>query len=237
MSVSLRSKSSLTYASHTDPNLTAPAGVQAGDVLFMGAVTFNTAGTAVTPTPPAGWVAIPGATSGMIGDMPLFGGHSTWDMRIWGWTKVSAGSEPATYSIAQAAGSSAYWIGAYTGVDNTTPVPSGFTTNSGTGTTSTALGVTPTVNGSEIIIVAGDGGDTSNNLSIAGTTPTFTAEVPTPVVACVFDGTLATAAATGDKTWTNNSVSLDSWVTAMIVLNAAAAAPTVFAPHRMPLGV
>ena len=125
----------------------------------------------------------------------------------------------------------AFWTGAYTGADTGTPIGASRTSATGTGTLSTAPSVVPTKDGSMVVVVSGDNGDTSNTLSIAGSNPTFTAEIPSSVVLGVLDGTLTFAAATGNKSFTNNSASGNDWVTSMFVINptppAALTVPSV----------
>ncbi len=218
MSIALHSQSHLGYGSHTNPTVTAPAGITNGDILLLVAVTFNASGTAPTPSPPAGFTAAPGSTGGLLVSAAVTGGDN---MRLFAWTKVAA-SESGNYSVTQAVGSSDYWMGDYTGGNSSTPMASGWTGNSGNSQTSTALGVTTTINGSRVVVVGGDNGDTSNALSIAGSTPTFTSEIAAPVVFGILDGTLTTAGSTGNKTFTNNNYeSTYGFVTGMLVLNAA----------------
>lgn len=218
MAVALHSQSHLGYGSYTNPTVTAPAGISNGDILLLVAVTYNGSGTAPTPSPPAGFTAAPGSTGGLLVSAAITGGDN---MCLFAWTKVAA-SESGNYSVTQAVGSSDYWMGDYTGGNSSTPMASGWTGNSGNSQTSTALGVTTTINGSQVVVVGGDNGDTSNALSIAGSTPTFTSEIAAPVVFGILDGTLTTAGSTGNKTFTNNNYeSTYGFVTGMLVLNAA----------------
>ena len=232
MSVTFRSgaTSALAYASHTNPSVTAPSGVQNQDVVLMRCVTFGTAGGGAPAPTPSGFTAWPGTSgTGLVGTLSSFDNNSNFTMSLWCFYKVSSGSEPATYSVSQAAGSSAYECVTLVGADNTTPgqsyVSGNTTVSTHTGThpdqTSSAASVTPTVNGSYVFITNGDNGDTTNNLSLSG----WTNEIASPLVLGILSMFQAVAGATGSQSFTNNNSSSQNgpaWLTSTLVVNAAA---------------
>ncbi len=104
-----------------------------------------------------------------------------------------------------------------------TPAP---TYASGVGTTSTATGLTTSRDGSSVIFVEQDWGDTTNDLNPpTGTTPTFTERITGAIaIMYVADGVLATAGPTGDKAITNNNVGNVPWQAALVALQASTTA-------------
>jgi hypothetical protein len=232
--VLLRSSSGVPFASSAfaNPSVPRPSGVVAGDVLLMTATTLNTAGTAPTPVPPVGWVPLPGSTGGLVQDHPRWSFTVGWDLALFAWTKVATSSEPSSYAVTQASAFAAYWIGAYTGVDNATPVPTtgGWTGNldnqtlsvgATNGMNATALSVTTARPNSGVVLLSVDQGRRKNSFSAPGT-PALAGEIPNPWVLEVCDGQLATAGATGNKAFTPNNIDVyDNWACALVALNAA----------------
>ena len=219
--VAFRSGFGSTYASRTNNVLTAPAGIQNGDILIICFLIFNGSSSPPTPTPPAGFVVVPGPT------FPVNGGTSSLHVHNFIWFKV-ASSESGNYTVTHTVATSQAWIGAYSGGNQSTPMVPNATSNTGTGTTTTALGLTTTINGSGIIFVAQDFGDNNNNLTApSGTTPTFTKEFGATVgngsggILFIADGALSPAGSTGNKTFTSNSNSTSPWAGFLVTIAAS----------------
>jgi hypothetical protein len=175
------------------------------------------------PTFPAGWTQI--ASSGY--PLYLFDGGFAADFRVAykfaDSSDVAASNFTATHATASSQGAIACW----TGVSTSTPLDVTPTQNSAnTGVEdSTALGLTTVTNGACIVIWGADWGDSTTNLSApSGTTPTFTERLDVAPLLHMFDGTLATAGATGNKTFANNSSSVQPWGTYMVALRPATTA-------------
>ncbi len=216
MAVAYRSSTSTTYASRTNNTLTAPTGIQNNDILV---IWFIVGGSSViTATPPAGFTVATGFPHNVA-----VGGFY---VNCYVWWKVASG-ESGNYTVTHAANSSQGWIGAYSGADTTTPLTPAPTYASGTGTTSTATGLTTSRDGSAVIFVEQDWGDNSNDLTPpTGTTPTFTERITGAIaIMYVADGVLATAGPTGNKSITNNnSIVANAWQAALVAIQASTTA-------------
>ena len=204
--VAYRSSSATTYASRTNTTLTAPSGIQNGDLLV---IIFDIgAASPPTPTPPAGFSALPSFSS------PLSMTAGGFTVNMYAWYKF-ASSESGNYTVTHSSASSQGYIVALSGADPTTPFSPNPTTNTGTGSTTTATGLTTPRDNSLIMFVSSDWGDTANNLTgPTGSTPTFTKRMGSTSqsgILYVADGVLGTAGATGDKTITNNSNGSGAW--------------------------
>ena len=193
-----RSSSSITYASHTNPALTAPAGIVNGDILL---IVFDIGGTPPpTPTAPAGFSAITGSNATAT--------DGSFVVNTYFWCKVASG-ESGNYTVTHSAANSEGYIVAISGADTTcanafTPNP---TINVGTGLTTTANTLTTTRDSTLVIFVSSDWGSSANSLTApTGTTPTFTKRFGGSLM-LVADGVLSPAGATGNKTITNNNAS------------------------------
>ena len=199
--VALRNSTVVIYASRTNTVLTAPTGIQDGDLLLI----FHIIGAGSLPsvTPPSGFALVPGPTFPVIvtGD----DGFSVGSRLYW---KV-ASSESGDYTVTHAAATAQGWIVAYSGADIGTPFSPDATSNNDTGTTSTATGLTTLRDGSMVVFLEHDWGVTQNDLAVpTGTTPIFTKEFgPSATFGIIFvaDGVLSTAGATGNKSITNNN--------------------------------
>lgn len=218
MAVAYRSSTSTTYTTRTNTTLTAPAGIQNGDILVVWFV-VGAVGVAIPVTPPAGFNVASGFP------------HSTNDgafiVNCYVWWKVASG-ESGNYTFTHVLADSQGWIGAYSGADTGAPLTPAPTYASGTGQTSTATGLTTARNSSAVIFVEHDWGDLTNDLTPpTGTTPTFT-ERTTGTIAIVYvaDGVLSTAGATGNKTITNNNNVGFPWQASLIAIQPAATAVT-----------
>lgn len=229
MAAAFRSSSATTYASRTNTTLTAPTGIQDGDILIIvfciGAVT-----SAPTPTAPSGFAAVSGT-------YPINVVANGFNVDDYVWYKVASG-ESGNYTVTHTSASTQGYICAVSGGVSSQPAS---TTNSGTGTgagvrTTTALTITPSANDALVIFVGQDWGDTANALSPpTGTTPTFTERLDpgtTSGILYVADGVLATAGATGNKTQTNNNLGADpnGWAGILVVVEPSGAAASLV--HR-----
>lgn len=205
----LRSSSSLAYGSRTNSIVTAPAGIQNGDVLLY-TMFLGITGTAITATPPTGFVACSGGT------FPIALTDGSFNARAYVWYKI-ASSESGDYTSTHTAGSSSATMLAISGGTGTPAC----TTNNGTGGTTTATGLTTSANDSLVAFVGWDWADTANNVTPpTGATPTFS-EVLDLTITYVATGVLATAGATGDKTITNNSTGGHAWGGVLVAVEAA----------------
>lgn len=201
MALAVRSSSVLPYSSHTNPVITAPAGIQDGDILVIWAAIGNA--TPPTPTPPAGFTVATGFPAQDTG-----GGFTVKD---YVWTKT-ASSESGNYTVTQAVSNSELLMFAVSGGSTgLSPNPTINVHDSGVGggVTTTMLGLTAAAN-SLIVVLSQDFGDTSNNLSPpTGTTPTFTTffskTTGGAVLTLAASGVYAPGGPTGDKTMTNNN--------------------------------
>jgi|SRR5215469_4357911 len=224
MAVAFRSQNFLNWVSNTTSprTLTAPAGVQNGDLLVIFCAVGNSGGYPAG-TPPPGFAAPP-VTSGS-GSLPFQTNAVGFFQTTYIWTKIASG-EPASYSIAFSASATngfQVWIGAFTGVAPATPVEF-CTTNTGGSTTSTALGATASI-GDGVLFLEYDFNDTTNALSVpSGSTPTFTGEYMAWSASnanfVVAFGTMAAAGPTGNKAITNNNTGTDPWGAALLGLTA-----------------
>lgn len=201
-----------TYTSRTNTTVTKPTGTANGDLVLLGILTGSAGGNAPDPTPPAGFTLLTGfpitATDGAF----------TIETRIY--HRIAA-SEGADWTFTHTSASSQGFALTYTGVDATTPIDVNPSTNQGTGSTTTATGITTVTNNAMVVYVAHDWGDTANPLTApTGTTPTFIERIDTTVVYAA-DGLLATAGATGNKTQTSNSGVSGAWGATLIALRPA----------------
>jgi hypothetical protein len=216
MGSAYRSNSVQNFATRTNTTLTAPSGIANGDILIIHFCAGNSGTTAPTISTPSGFTLITGFPESAIN----IGGN--YSINNYGWYKV-ASSESGNYTVTHSSFDS---FGYMVAVSGGTGTPAA-TVNNGTGTTTTALSITPTNNSSFVMFVSMDWNDTSNTLTApTGTTPTFNmrcnfAQCSNLTVA---DGVLATAGATGNKTMTNNSASPDPWAGFLYKVEAAGAA-------------
>ena len=201
-----RSSSATTYATRTNTTLTAPSGIQDGDLLV---IIFDIgASSPPTPTPPAGFSVLPNFSS------PMAMNDGSFTVNMYAWYKF-ASSESGNYTVTHSSSASQGYITALTGANPTTPFAPNPTKNTGTGTTTTATGLTTPYDNSLVMFVSSDWGDTTNNLTgPGGSTPTFTKRMGATSqsgILYVADGVLATAGATGNKTITNNTTGGNLW--------------------------
>lgn len=223
-SVAYRSSNATTYATRTNTTLTAPAGIQNGDLLV---IIFDIGGASPpTPTPPSGFSTLPSFSS------PLSMTVGGFNVKMYAWYKF-ASSESGNYTVTHSSASSQGYIVALSGANSTTPFSPNPTTNTGTGSTTTATGLTTPYDNSLVMFVSSDWGDNANNLTgPSGSTPTFTKRMGATTqsgILYVADGVLGTAGATGDKTITNNSNGSGAWGGVLISVQPSTipGAPTI----------
>ena len=193
-----RSVANTTYASRTNTTITKPTGVADGDVMIMMFI-IGAAGTPPTPTLPAGWTVIQGPTTQSAGGFQV--------TRRLAWKVAS--SEGADYTVTHSAGSSQ---GAIVAVQNASSASIVSSNNGGTGSTTTATGITPSVDQSLIIFMAHNWVLYGTGLVPTGDTPVFTERLDSATsIIYVATGVLGTAAATGNKTHANLNTASDGW--------------------------
>lgn len=228
MASAFRSSNATTYASRTNTTLTAPAGIQNGDVLLIvhltGAVT-----TAPTATAPSGFNLVSGT-------YPVSTSAGGFNVRVNIWYKIASG-ESGNYTVTHSSCSSQGYICAISGGSSSQPAS---TTNNGTAsTTTTALTLTTAGNDALVMFVSQDWGDFTNALTPpAGTTPTFSERFDTAntqsSILYVADGVLASAGATGNKTITSNSggTSNSGWSGYLVAVEASGGGGGSTTVHR-----
>ena len=194
-----------SYRSHTSRSiqnvvntvLTAPSGLADDDILVLAWSAEND----TAPTPPAGFTQL------------IDIDHAGVASDLWVWWKRAA-SESGSYTITHLQG----WTEAYLVAvqdASTTVDPFVGTGNSGTGTTTTALGVTPAGDNAWIGFMASSRADAGAITPPSGSTPTFTERYNPGNSFYAADGTLATAGATGDKTITTATT---DWMAVLVVV-------------------
>lgn len=225
-------------AEHTTANTvyTAPSGIADTDLLIIWQFVFSTTTSPPTPTPPTGFVALPGTWP-----MTFTDSNTNAKYAQYAWQKFAL-SESGNYTVTHAACDAARGImSCVSGSDQTTPFSPNPTQNTGDLTqTTTFLGVTTTVPNELILIFSSDDNDQGGVLTPpTGTTPTFTKQVDDNHGNFLASGTMASAAATGNKTMTNNSINGTnlSFFAMMAAIQPPAAAVAVRNPLIVPQGV
>jgi hypothetical protein len=224
MASAFRSSSNTTYAVRVNTTITAPASIADGDVLlltmFIGRATGS--GPPATPTPPTGFALLAGTWPIAVDDGTGFMAH----VRVY--YKIASG-ESGDYTVTHTTSTTQGLMFAVSGGSSSSPA---CTQNSGTGTTTTALGLTTTGADALIAFLGWDWGDTAANLvAPAGTTPAFTERVDVAPLTYLATGVLAAAGATGDKTQTNNSNGGNPFVGILIAVETESVPPVTDAPE------
>lgn len=215
---SRRSYSTTTYANRTNTTITAPAGIQNGDLLilhfFIGVVG---AGPAPNPTWPAGFTEIEGVTGQTSGG---FTGGSRLAYKV-------ASGEVGNYVVTHSA---AFTQGVLVAVQdgNSSLVPDS-TGNFGNGQTSTALGITTLNNNAYIGFFAHNWAGYGTASPPPGTTPAFSEVFDPATEVCYYaDGMLTVAGATGNAVQDPNLNSAGQpWAAFLIAVENAIAAPVI----------
>jgi hypothetical protein len=220
VAVDYATSSTVTEATAANATYTAPTGIVDGDLLLIWQEFFST-GTVVTPTPPAGFLVVPGVTWPLVVTPTGATGH------VWFWFKIASG-ESGNYTVTHASSVRRGKMVRVTGADTTAPFLPFPTQNVGTAsTTYTFLGLTTVVANTLVMVFGSDWNDTANNLTApTGTTPTFTERIDIPGE-YLATGVLATAGATGNKTMTNNSTAVagSGWLASMVAVQPVSATP------------
>ena len=223
MPVAFQTISNTTYASRTDTTITAPTGIVNGDLLLMFFITL--AGTeAPDPTAPAGFAVTPGA-------WPADVSAGGFNLEFRSFYKF-ASSESGDYLVTHATASSQGVLLRISGAHATAPFSPTPTLNANSGVVAedtTATGLTTSVADCLIVLAAFDWGDTTNNLvPPTGSTPTFTERLDV-AISFIATGMMVTAAATGDKTFANNSLLVNPWGASLLAIAPATGSPVPLA--------
>ena len=195
-----RSFTSRSIQQTTNTVLTAPSGLANDDILILA----WSCEADVTPTPPSGFAQLIDIDHASVAN----------DLFVW-WKR--AASESGSYTVTH----SLSWTEAYLVAvqsASTTADPTVGSGNSGTGTTTTALGVTPAGNDAWIGFMASMRNDGGASTPPSGSTPTFDERYNPGNSFYAADGTLATAGATGNKTITTNTT---DWMAVLVVVEDA----------------
>lgn len=219
MAIALRSATVGSTGSAANTVLAAPGTIVNGDILIAGIVTSkSSSGGGATVTAPAGFTQI--GT-----DLTYNSGGFITVLTLW-WKR--AASESGSYTFTHVAADNQGWIGSYSGcLASGTPVgtPS---QNSGTGITTTGLGITTGSNGSWLIYCAADYNFAGGLLPPVGMTERNDSYF------YLADELRATAGATGNRTQVNSNGASDPWLAYMVeLIIAAAAGDTLFAQSVM----
>lgn len=229
MAVAYRSIANTTYAARTNTTVTKPTGTANADIL-VGWIVTALSGEAPDPTPPSGFSLV------SEGTFPIDNATGGFNLELRVYSKPAGESEPANYTFTHSNCSSQGGLVAISGAGAEPTIRC--TTNKGSETTTTFLGLTTKVAESLILLIAHDWADKSNNLTApTGSTPTFTERLDT-TLSYVASGVLAAAGATGNKTMTNNNNASGSslWGTVMVAIEpkAASAATSLVSRPRRP---
>lgn len=189
---SYRSHSAKAYTLVANTSCVPPAGLTDGDILlwylFSGLQT-----TSPAITWPSGFNQLDFIS---VTDPSGFNGKSYIAWKI-------ANAESGSYTLTHVSSNTAALLIAIQGGSGATPI---WSKNNGTGTTTTALGITPTVDLSYIAFLAHNWQTYGSASPPTGTTPTFTERYDDPLNLLYYaDGVLSPAGATGNKTHGNLS--------------------------------
>jgi hypothetical protein len=201
-----------------------PTGVVSGDVLVALLGNYNAA--AVTSWTSTGWT--------VLTTQAERGGPGGSDLNCAVMYKVAGGSEPSSYTFSQTGsfGNVNVIIVAYSGVDNSTPFDSSFTSNNSAGNNATVTGTSITVtNTNDLLLWMWFGDDSSLTAAPSGSIGSLTQRVDGTTTGPVnldfgvygwYDGALSASGSTGNYSVT--STFADTWIVFMAALNAASTA-------------
>lgn len=213
MAAAYRSMSSTTYASRTNTTITAPAGIQNGDVLILAHLTGGN-GSAPSSTLPSGFTLLSGYPSSVF-DSVIF----TVSLKI---AYKIANSESGDYSVTHAAASSQGVIVAVSGGSSGTPASSLAT---GTGSTSTVTAITVSSSDAFIIFIDQNWNLFGSASVPTGSTPTFTERLDLSTsLFYVATGNMTSSGSTGSKSQANLNDPTYPWQAALIGVESASAA-------------
>lgn len=212
MGADFRSGSSVNYGLRTNTTITAPAGIQNGDVLLL-IFEIGANPTPPTPTPPAGFTALAG--------FPLTRSDGNgFTVNTYAWRKI-ANAESGDYTVTHtSANSNAYMLAAL-GADTADPINPAPTTQTGTGATATAPGLT-TVADQSLIVYWCSKWNFPGITPPGGTTPTLTTRLDgSATLLFVSTGVLSPAGATGSKVATGlPNASTEPWGSGLVAIKA-----------------
>lgn len=229
MAVAYESISSTTYGSRTDTTVTAPTGIQAGNLLLAWMAKVHGSSLDDAPTPPTGFATVPGT-------WPLEPSGPAIFMDCWLYYKVADSGDAVAvdFTFTHAARSTQVVMIRVSGQDTGTPFNVTPSQTIGTDVTATWTGVTTTVDGCLVILFGSDWAQNTNDLAPpSGSTPTFTERLDI-LLTYVATGTLATAGATGDKTHASNATGAGAWASVLVALAPAGGGAPVD-PARAPV--
>lgn len=207
-----RSHAMTTYASRaTSTTVTKPVGVAAGDLLLLTFVDGHSPAPTNPITPPVGFSPLPGTPSSVVD-----GGGFQVDLRVF--YKVASGSEPVSYVVGHPGGALATEA-LLVAVSGGTGVPA-LTIAKGTGTTSTASGLTTSVPNTLVLFVEHNWDLYSGTAVPSGTTPAFVerSDLATSLL-YLATGALATPGPTGTPSHANhNGAANQPWQTLLLAV-------------------
>jgi len=203
MAAAVRSTSATTYASRTNTTITAPAGIEDGDVLILVFELFY-ALTDIPSTLPSGFDLLTGFPSDIN---PASNDHLV--MKI---ARKVASGESGDYTVTHASATTQGSIVCISGASAALPLA---TINTGTTSTVTATSITPVADNSVVIYAAAHYDGFSTTTPPAGGDPTFT-EYLDGVIQYVAAGVLSPAGATGDKSVTADGA--EDWHASLVAV-------------------
>jgi hypothetical protein len=229
MAAAFRSSSILAFGTgRTNSTITAPAGVQDGDELFIAAWSGeSSAGAVAAMTGPAGFTL----QSGYPVRLRDVAGTYFYDVYLW--RKVASG-EGGNYTITHSVGQSEGIMWAVSGGSGTIQTTLNSQSNATGTTTVTATGLTTGASDSLVAFLAVAWSDYAGTGSPpTGSTPTFTERIDSGTI-YLATGVLGTAGATGNKTHTSsNSANTQPWLGALIEVRAAGGGSVSILPQMM----
>jgi hypothetical protein len=202
-SVEFRSIANTTYTSRSSTIVNKPAGTVAGDILIAIIAGVASGSGLVAITPPADWTQIGTATER--------GPYSGFYARFYAFWKRAGSSEPTDYTFAQSNTHNTQGvISAYSGGAAAGDPIDAFSSNSGTGSATTATGISTTTPGGMLIFAAHDWQASGTLTPPAGMMERLDSLI------YLADQTVS-AGATGNRTMTNGNVGgSDPWAAALI---------------------
>ncbi len=205
MAVSYITGSSVAYGNRTNTNITAPVGIQNGDLLLTWYDAVINGPTPPTPTPPAGFNIMSG--------FPLHradGAGFSGDLYIW--TKTANG-ESGDYLVTSSNANTDAFMAVIRGAGAFSPAP---TVDQGLGATSTAPGLT-TLSDNSLVIYYVAQWNFPGIVPPGGTTPVLTTRLDGSVTLLfVSTGIMSPAGATGNKVATLPHIATDPWISGLI---------------------